>query len=364
VYEALSEGVAQDDALLALLLDTPDQQRRPSLLFAAVNLLVAAHPDARLAAYYPIHGGNRGVDDATLPAFSAFVAQHRDALLRLLRERSTQTNEIRRCVALRLALGHVHDRWPGPLALVEVGASAGLNLLFDRYQYRLGAPGESAAAPGDVVVDCEVLGTPRAGLLGVAPAITRRFGVDHNPVDLSDPDARAWLEAFVWPEQTRELATLRGAVDLVRATGDASVVAGDALADTARMIAGLPGGEPVVVFTASLLSYLPAEGRAAFAAQLTRAAAHRPVAWVCAEGPGLIATTGLRVPALEGPLAGRNSLYAVGAFLFPGPNGHTPEDAGADGRLLALADPYLTWLAPARDPADDFSWVRDSPAGA
>ncbi|MCA1224100.1 DUF2332 domain-containing protein [Streptomyces sp. 8L] len=355
VYEALSEGVARDDGLLALLLDTPETQRRPALLFAAVNLLLASRRDTELAAYYPIHGGRRGVDDRLVPAFSAFCAPHRGELTRLLARRSTQTNEIRRCVALRLGVEHVQRHWPGPVALVEVGASAGLNLLFDRYDYRLDGtarevPPGAHASP--VVVSTDVRGASGAELLGAPPTITRRLGVDRHPVDLSDPDARAWLEAFVWPEQTAELATLRGAVALARTVGNAPVVTGDAVTDTARTLAGLPGGEPVVVFTASLLSYLTAEARTAFVAQLEEAARARPVAWVFAEGPGLLATTPLDLPALRGPLARRNSLYAVGTALRgAGPN---------HDRLLGLADPYLRWISPARGEADDFEWV---PAG-
>ncbi|MBM9504328.1 DUF2332 domain-containing protein [Actinacidiphila acididurans] len=347
VYEALSESVAGDDALLGLLLDTPGDQRRPSLLFAAVNLLLAAHPGDELSAYYAIHGGRRTPDERLVPAFAAFCADHRDELLRLLRERSTQTNEIRRCVALRLALDHVRRRLPGPFALVEVGASAGLNLLFDHYGYRLnGRQDPGAGAP---VISCEVRGDPNGFALGTAPRITRRLGIDRNPVDLSDPDARAWLEAFIWPEQVGELATLRAATDLALASAELSVVPGEATTDTARLIGQLPGSEPVVVFTASLLSYLAAEARSAFVAQLQEAAAHRPVAWAFAEGPGLLATVGLHTPALNGPLSRRNSLYAVGVSLR-GPGLR-------DDQLLALADPYLRWLAPARTKADDFAWL-------
>jgi hypothetical protein len=361
VYEVLSEVAARDGDLIDLLLSAPVDQRRPSLLFAVVNLLLAEHRGAELAAYYPIHGGRRSPDSRLAPAFSEFCAEHRDELARLLRDGSTQTNEIRRCVALRLGLDYVQRRWPGPVALVEAGASAGLNLLFDRYRYRLGGHDVPGAVESPVTISCEVREdevkedegeeeSPGGQLIGPLTEITSRLGFDQRPVDLTDPAERAWLEAFIWPEQTSELATLRGAIDLALSTGLATVVRGDAVTDTASLLKGLPGSEPVVVFTASLLSYLPAQARTAFADQLCEVATRRPVAWVFAEAPGLLATVGLDTPALSGPLASRNSLYLIGVSMR-GP------DFPDDDALLALADPYLRWLAPARNPADDFHWL-------
>jgi hypothetical protein len=357
VYEALSQEIARDDVLLELALAAPADQRRPSLLLAAVNALLANHPDAELAAYYPIHGGERPVDARLWPAFRGFCAEQREELARLLRRGATQTNEIRRCVALRLGLGHVARRWPGPVALVEVGASAGLNLLFDRYRYLLGGAGEREPGPGrpDVVISCEIRGGAVPGqITGAAPEITSRLGLDLEPVSLADPAARRWLEAFVWPERTDDLATLRGAVSLWLAAQDRpAVVRGDAVTDTAEVLAGLPGDEPVVVFSASLLSYLPAAARLEFAFRLREAAGTRPVAWVFAENPGLVASAGVRAPALAGPLARSNSRYVVGASLRrPG--------GGQEDELLALADPYLRWLAPARGGSDDFGWLGPS----
>lgn len=233
------------------------QQRRPSLLFAAVNLLLAEHPGAELAAYYPIHGGPRPPDSRLAPAFSAFCARHPGELARLLREGSTQTSEIRRCVALRLGLEHVRRRWPGSVALVEAGASAGLNLLFDRYRYRLNGHHVPGATDSKVTISCEVREQEPGGqLIGPSPETTSRLGFDQRPVDVADPAERAWLEAFIWPEQTSELATLRAAIDLARSAGIATVVKGDAVTGTATLLNSLPGREPIVVFTASLLSYL------------------------------------------------------------------------------------------------------------
>jgi hypothetical protein len=356
VYETLSQGVAGDDALLDLLLRTPGEQRRPSLLFAAVNFLLASHPDAALAAYYPVHGGRRPADSQLTAAFSTFCTEHAEKLGGLLRSGSTQTNEIRRCVVLRLALSHVSRCWPGPVALVEVGASAGLNLLFDRYRYRVGKQQDTPAAGSPVLVSAGLRGSAPAGrLLGAVPEIISRLGVDLNPVQLADPGQRAWLEAFIWPEDTSGLATLRGAIDLAISAGIPPVVRGDATADTARLIAALPGRGPVVVFTATLLSYLDAGARMAFAAQLEEAARLRPVAWAFAEAPGLMAAAGLQVPALKGPLAQRNALSLAGVSLLS--PGHR------DDSLLALADPYLRWVAPAQHTADDFQWLPGEGSG-
>lgn len=169
-----------------------------------------------------------------------------------------------------------------------------------------------------------------------------------------DPDCRAWLEAFIWPEQVDDLATLRGALDLAVSSSAVIVAPGDAVTDTARILTDLPGHEPIVVFTASLLSYLSTDARTAFVGQLQQVACHRPVAWVFAEGPGLLATTALNINALTGPLSQRNTLYLIGASLR-GPDRH-------EDQLLAIADPYLRWIAPARSATDDFRWTLDGTA--
>lgn len=350
VYETLSDGIARDDGLLELAMVAPPEQRRPSLLFGAVNSLLANDPTAELRCYYPIHGGDRPVDDGLSSAFADFCLQHRDALTDLLAHRSTQTNEVRRCVALRLGINEVARRWPGPLSLVEVGASAGLNLIFDRYSYRI--DGRAIDGVDSAVVVSSELRGPALQLsydVGRTPMIIRRLGIDQDPVDLADEGARRWLEAFIWPEQVTELATLRAAIEtyLAGAAG-VELVQGDAVTDSARMILEQPGDEPVIMFTASLMSYLSLEERRDFAGQLDLIARQRRVAWVFAEAAGLLGPMGVRATGLDGPLSEASTVYAVGVS--------TRDRTGQDDRILAVADPYLRWIAPARTVDDTFAW--------
>ncbi|WP_267286667.1 DUF2332 family protein [Kitasatospora acidiphila] len=260
--------------------------------------------------------------------------------------RNTQTNEIRRCFALRLGLHRIAAHWPGSLTLLEVGTSAGLNLHFDRYAYQLAQAGGGAPLTLSTTVRG---GGPADQLPGEAPVVAHRMGADLEPVDLAaDPAAGPWLEAFIWPEQVRELATLRAAIELARRE-PYPLVRADAVRDTARLIAEMPGEQPVVVFTASLLSYLDAAARERFTAQLSPAARARKVAWLFTEAPGLVVRTDVAAAALAGPLRDTGEVYAVGISL-----------RGAAERrdeVLALADPYLEWIAPAHGEADDFSWA-------
>lgn len=352
VYAALSSAVAADDQLLELTAIAPPDQRRPSLLFAAVNLLLAQDPDPELRDYYPIHGGTRKPDSALPASFADFCRGHWPALAEILATRSTQTNEIRRCIALCLGRQELARHWPGPAHLLEIGASAGLNLIFDHYAYRVDGrrlPG----AESPVVVATRRRGTAPDGLwTRRSEPVLQRVGLDQQPVDLHDPGARSWLEAFIWPERTDDLTTLRNAMDALQTTdADVRLVPGGAVADTAAVIDEFPGDEPVLVFTASLLSYLGDDQRIAFDDQLRSAADRRRIGWIFAEGPALLLRSGIDAAGLSGPLATVATRYAVGVSLRSPDFRHD--------QILALAEPYLRWIAPARVPDDDFAWATD-----
>ena len=233
LYERLSRSIAGDQDLLAMATHARPGQLPPNLLFGAVHYLLLEGTEHPLAQYYPsLRGGDA---DSTAserdphPAFRAFCLEHRREVETLVRTRLVQTNEVGRCACLLPAFALVMRQAPGePLALVEVGASAGLNLLWDRYGYsydgalRWGDPGAA------VQVACALRGPLQPPLPAEAPRVAWRLGLDLNPIDVRDADATLWLRALIWPEHRHRAAVLLRAIEEAR-RDPPHLVAGDAL---------------------------------------------------------------------------------------------------------------------------------------
>lgn len=226
LYARLSLALAERPEVLGLLAAARPEQRLPLLLFAAVHHEVLRHGVA-----YP----------ADPDAFADFCAEHAQALRELLATRRTQTNEVGRCGFLLPCLSRI----PGPLGLIEVGASAGLNLNLDRYAYRYGS-----VELGDSAVRLEPELRGRAPATGI-PRVVSRIGVDLAPAP--DPD---WLRACVWPDQPERLARLNAAL-AIAAEHPVELVQGDALELLPSLIAAAQG--TVVVFHTAVGDYLSAE---------------------------------------------------------------------------------------------------------
>ena len=278
LYARLSPGIADRPDLLAILEQAPEAHRVPVNLFAAVHDLLLADPGQPLAAWYPNLTAEPRTDDP-LEAFVEFCAGHHDALVERVSTRFPQTNEIGRGALLLVGLAAV-EAGGRPLAQLDVGASAGLNLLLEHYGYdysghRLG--------PDRLVLPCEVSGTGQ--LPAAVPSFSRHLGLDRDPVDLEDPDQARWLEACVWPDQTDRFHRLQAAIGIAREQR-VEVRRGDAVKDLAAALDALgETGHPVVT-TSWVLSYLTDEQRAGFVDELTRwAGRDRDLSWVYAEAP-------------------------------------------------------------------------------
>ena len=232
IYERLALAVAENPAILEFLSKVEPAKRQPNLLFGALRW------------------HNVTVDD---PAEAlAWLLEHQDAVLAVMRNRRTQTNEVARCATLLPALALL----PQPLALIEVGASAGLCLLYDSWRYHYtGSRVDRWVGPTKSPLTLSCITTGDVPVPQQVPAIIWRAGLDLNPIDAADPDARRWLQALIWPEHHERADRLDAAL-AVAALAAPRIVAGDLVSDLPKLLDQAPTGATVVVTHSATLAYL------------------------------------------------------------------------------------------------------------
>jgi hypothetical protein len=283
LYERLARGVAQDPDLLDLAAETPEGRSPAHLLLASVHFLLLGGREHPLADYYPTVADDlRDPDAQTREAFREFVLSNTDDVLNLVTARRTQTNSVRRCAALYPAFEAVSRRASQtvqtrderrPLALVEVGPSAGLNLLWDRYGYDYGEAGRYGDLDSPVRVESAV----RAGsppLPDGPPPVASRVGVDVNPLDVTDPEDARWLKALVWPEHDDRHRLLDGAIEVAR-RNPPDLREGDALDLLPDVVAEIPADWPVCLFDTQVRYQIDEAGRERFESVIAELAADR-----------------------------------------------------------------------------------------
>lgn len=261
---------AHDPEILELAseFETPLPQ---NLLLASVQLLL--EPGDDLARWYPSRRTDAvPPDEDTYPAFRSFVFDHRDEIVELGRTKHVQTNEPRRCAVVLPYLAQEADRLGEPVHVIEIGASAGLNLCFDKYAYRY----TSGTTIGHSTL---VLEAEDRGLVPVperTPFVQHRVGIDLHPVDVTDPAEVAWLDALVWPEHAERRRRLATAL-AIRRTEKLEMVRGDASAVISGVARRLPTGGPLLIWHSFTLNQFTAEQRDALDAAVSEIARRRSV---------------------------------------------------------------------------------------
>jgi hypothetical protein len=257
LYVEIAETVAANPWTLDFLAAMPQAKWQPNVLLAVVRYLFGTPGSGR--------------------EFVALVRQRSDEVAATMAVRSTQTNEPARCATLLPVLA----RLPQPLALLEVGASAGLCLLPDYYAYDYGGravePRESCGLDPPRFACRAGGGTP---LPDRNVEVAWRAGLDLDPVDLRDDAEVRWLEALVWPGEEYRLPRLRAAIEVARAHPPRLVV-GDLRRDLEALAAEAPKEATLVVYHTAVLAYVrQRQERADFA----RAVENLGAAWVANEG--------------------------------------------------------------------------------
>jgi hypothetical protein len=291
LYADLLAGAAEDLAaggpMAGVVGDDPEEPYSSALalrFMGAVHRMVLEGRAPELAACFPSVGGTAG-HSAQVPRLLALVREHRDELRRRLRA-GVQTNEVGRSAVLVGGYATVAARTGLPLRVLEVGASAGLNLLFDHYHYDtgLGRFGDPAAP-----VRFSGLWQGEPPDLGVPLEVAERSGCDLAPVDPATPDGRLTLLSYTWADQGERLARLEAALQVARRhpvpvdRAEAGVWLDAQLADAA------PGVATVVAHTI-VVQYLTSAGRRRLLRAIgnagERATGRAPLAWLRMEPAG------------------------------------------------------------------------------
>lgn len=297
IYESLASAIASDDSILEKIAELPPRKRQPNLLFGVVNLLYGREKSAaeRLE----------------------LIQENWSVIRNQVENRNTQTNEPARTAILLPVLAQMRQ----PIALLELGAAAGLCLVPDMYDFSYMQRDKSPNCKYRPRFNCELLND--VPIPDEYPDIIWRRGIDLEPIDLRDEDSRRWLEALVWPEHGERLNNLRLAIDAVK-TSPPELIAADFLSETSRLFEGAPKGASQIVMHSAALAYVEKEDRQRFAERMRRSPYH----WLSFEGAGVMPFE----PDVRDPPIRR------GAF-----------ELRLNGQLVAQASPHGQWI----------EWVRD-----
>jgi hypothetical protein len=299
IYADIARRISRDERCLGFLASLPPEKRQPNLLFGAVQLC----------------GGRISGWDG----FRAVLGARTEQVAAVMLARRTQTNIPARCALLMPVLAAL----PQPLALVEVGASAGLCLYPDRYGYDYrGEHGQHRIEPARGAPSFRCVLGPGTPLPRRPVEVTWRAGLDLHPLDITDPDHLAWLDALVWPGEEHLGAQLHAAVEVARADPPL-LVTGDLRTDLPELLAQAPEAGTLVVFHTAVFAYLPEPAdRERFATTVAESGA----TWLANEPAE-------RIPRLP---PGTGDQLIPGEFLLC-----------RDGEPLAATDPHggsVRWL--------------------
>lgn len=271
IYVELGLAVAETPEILAFLTTLPVPKQQPNLLLAAIR-----------------HVSGVPADGA---AMAEAIRTRGDAIRAVMLSHSTQTNEPGRCALLMPMLA----RLPQPIALFEIGTSAGLCLYPDRYGYDYGGIRLLPEGAGEDVPVFPCAIEPPALIPTAYPTIVWRGGLDLNPLDATDPDQMAWLQTLVWPEQTERAERLGKALAIAQAD-PVTIHARSLLDPLDDVFDGAPAGATRVLIHSSVLAYIDDQEQRRQVCDRIQTACD---VWICNEATRVLPWIADKAPAAQ-----------------------------------------------------------------
>lgn len=256
LYELLSREIAEDEQLLELSSKARSGQPIPNLLFAAVHYLLLEGKDHPLREFYPSITANPWPVDKAFNYFKDFCSTYEYEIIPLLKNKLVQTNEIRRCAYLYPVYCWIYNKVKKPLSLIEIGTSAGLQLLWDQYSYSYGSENVYGNKLSDVHLHAEIKGNHQPTLLLDSPPVASKIGVDLNINDLRKAEDYLWLKALIWPEHHNRREMFDKAVSLFK-ENPVDLIEGDGVDLIPTIVAGIKKESVICIFHTHVANQMP-----------------------------------------------------------------------------------------------------------
>lgn len=280
----MNDDLQAGGPIAELCRDWPGNPRRDALglrILGALHHGVLTGHAPELAPDYPPKETSHSIDRVWALARDWLDENH--AHVAAFIQRPPQTNETRRSIALLPGFLQLAARFAMPLNLLEIGASAGLNQNWDKFNYRTQAWSRLGASGVTISTDWTL---PPPAHLDAGIEIGARAACDIDPLDIRDPNEAARLKAYVWPDQPDRLARLDAAIALALESGTC-VEQANAADWLETRLTDLPDGQVTVVYHSVFLQYPPRDERArimdAIRSAGARATPDAPLAWLCYE---------------------------------------------------------------------------------
>ncbi|AOV07746.1 DUF2332 domain-containing protein [Sporosarcina ureilytica] len=262
LYEYLSIKIANDNCLLEISSNAQKGQPIPNLLFGAVHYLLQKGQKHPLKKYYPSIVNHPKPYNESFDHFKDFCLEHRIEIEAILKSRLVQTNEVRRCAYLYPVFCTIYELANKPLALIEIGTSAGLQLLWDQYAYSYGQQDVYGNTEAKLHITAEIKGDKRPvlHLTPPLPQVTTRLGLDLNTIDLNDEDEKLWLKSLIWPEHKERLHMFEQAANYLQ-NNSVKLVEGDGLRLLPKYVKDIPEESVICVFHTHVANQMPPDLR-------------------------------------------------------------------------------------------------------
>lgn len=260
LYEYLALHIAEDDQLLEIAANAAPGQPIPNLFFGAVHYLLLKGKEHKLREYY------RSIVDQpkdlkeSFYHFRSFCLHYRNELIIILKNRLVQTNEVRRCAYLYPSFCYIYDKVKKPLSLIEIGTSAGLQLLWDQYCYTYGSTEKYGNIESNVIIKSEIYGERMPLLLPKSPPVVSRFGLDLHVNDITNPEDRLWLKSLIWPEHKERIELFENASHLL-IKQPVKLIEGDGVRLLPEIVLQIPDDSLICIFHTHVANQMPKESK-------------------------------------------------------------------------------------------------------